>query len=145
MSIEISLLTYQTNNQYLEVNENQTAIIPLTIIGPNSEILTPSVLRWQLTDKQGNIINNRSFSDIQVITDKIILGYDDTTIINDENEMLLSIAAGVIVDGVNYQQNAEVLITIKDFVNTYPNLFATNLDTPFEDLDTPFTDLDEPF
>lgn len=145
MSIELSLLTYQTNNEYLEVNENQTAIIPITIIGPNSEILTPSVLRWQLSDKEGNIINNRSFLNVQSITNKIILEYADTTISDDENEILLGVAAGVIVDNINYQQNTEITIRINDFVNVYPNLFETTLDTTFENLDETFTDLDETF
>ena len=148
MKLYHTITSYQFND-YLELNENQTAVIDVEIRDSVNNLYTPSILRWQLTDEDGNIINNRSFSVVQTIVDKVVLDYDDTTITNNIDKLILSIAAGVSISSINVQQNSEIRIKLKDLSNTFPKLFDTTvsdtLDDPFTDLDSPFTNLDETF
>lgn len=144
MGINITLISYKVSNDYIEINENQTAIIPILLKDSNGSLLTPTKLRWQLTDLDGEIINERSFSVVQSVVDKIILNYDDTSITNGIDKLLLSIAVGVVIDDISYQQNAQIRIKLKDFVSPPPDVFE-GLDDPFTELDSPFTELDETF
>lgn len=143
-----TITSYQFND-YLELNENQTAVIDVKIRDSVNNLYTPSILRWQLTDEEGNIINNRYFSTVQTVVDKVVLDYDDTAITEGVDELILSIAAGVAISSVNVQQNSEIKIKLKDFTNSFPKLFdstvSDTLDDPFRDLDSPFTNLDETF
>lgn len=148
MTLYHTITSYQFND-YLELNENQTAVIDIKIRDSVNNLYTPSILRWQLTDEDGNIINNRSFTIVQTVVDKVILDYDDTAITEGVDELILSIAAGVAISSVNVQQNSEIKIKLKDFTNSFPKLFGSTvsdtLDDPFRDLDSPFTNLDETF
>ena len=149
MNINTTITSYLLTDDYLEINANQTIALNLKIRDDTGNLHTPSILRWQLSDEDGNIINGRLFSVEQTDTDTIILNYDDTTITNEVDKLILSIAAGVSISSVNYQQNSEIEIKLKTPVNIFPQLFDTTvsdtLDDPFADLDTPFTDLDETF
>ena len=149
MSINISVISYQYESNYIEINENQSLIIPLKIKDEYGNLYTPTILRWKLTDLDGNTINGREFTVSQTTVDKIILGYLDTAITNNIDKLLLSIAAGVTISGNNYQQNTQIEIKINNLTNNYPQLFESGisdtLDDPFRDLDSPFTELDETF
>lgn len=156
MDFNITSALYKIDSEMIEVTEQQTTIIYLKIKDDSGILYTPTVLRWQLTDSEGVIKNNRSFSVVQTTLDKIVLQYADTTIVTDNNgnvfdKLYLSIAAGLEINSVKIQQNFEVMIKLKNLKSNFPNLFEVvvnpGLDTPFSssELDTPFTDLDQPF
>lgn len=153
MNVNITAFSYNLTDDYIEINDKQSVLLNLKIRDDTGELWIPTVLRWQLSDENGNILNGRTFSTVQTTTDKITLGYHDTKIIIDEeteeiiNKKILSIAAGVTINNINIQQNFEVQIKIKELVNNFPNVFETEtgLDQPFDNLDTPFTNLDSTF
>lgn len=153
MNVNITAFSYNLTDDYIEINDKQSVILNLKIRDDTGELWTPTVLKWQLSDENGNVLNGRTFSTVQTTTDKITLGYHDTKIIIDEeteeiiNKKILSIAAGVTINNINIQQNFEVQIKIKELVNNFPNVFETEtgLDQPFDNLDTPFTNLESTF
>ena len=126
MSINISVISYQCESNYIEIQENQSLIIPLKIKDEYGNLYTPTILRWKLTDLDGNTINGREFTVSQTTVDKIILGYLDTTITNNIDKLLLSIAAGVTISGNNYQQNTQIEIKINNLTNNFPNLYTSS-------------------
>jgi len=153
MNLNITATSYLISDNYLEINDKQSLILSLLIRDDHGNLYTPTVLRWQLTDTDGNILNGRSFNTTQTVFDKVILDYHDTKIIEVEYEdpitkKILSIAAGVTIDGINYQYNSEIQIKIKETINSFPDIYSDEtdgLDVPFDNLDSPFINLDSTF
>ena len=146
--IGISCISYQVQNNYIEFIENQTAIIPLRIYDLLGNEVLPTKLRWQLTNLGGDIINNRSFSVVQTVFDEINLEYEDLSIVNGNDRLILSIAVGATINNKSHQENTQIRLQLL-LDDDYPNLFGVddnnNLDDPFDNLDDPFQNLDEPW
>lgn len=144
--IGISCISYQIQNNYIELIENQTAIIPIRIYDLLGNEVLPTKLRWQLTNLGGDIINGRSFNNVQTVFDEIQLQYNDLEITNGNNKLLLSIAAGATIDNQTHQENTQIKIQLL-LEDSYPNLYEdnNNLDDPFDNLDDPFQNLDDPW
>ena len=62
-------------------NEKGTAVVTLSFTDEDGVIVTPNSAEWQLQDRAGNVINERSFENGSFTGDTVVLTGNDLAII----------------------------------------------------------------